>query len=183
MPPLAQPNLLEWTTRARLWRRRFPTEVAENIAVEDRRASPLARAAFWVALRRDPTPGLPESGPCDQCGWPTYAWCEGCYVRLSQREPFSTLCQRCDQERLVCQTCDAQGITWHHGHQAYEAEQVEDEEAVEISGWGQESGPPTRITLSELVWLHVSFISSVKTQMLNVWYIYLHLPPKLPKCR
>ena len=21
------------------------------------------------------------------------------------------------------------------------------------------------------------------TQMLNVWYIYLHLPPKLPKCR
>ena len=21
------------------------------------------------------------------------------------------------------------------------------------------------------------------SQMLNVWYIYLHLPPKLPKCR
>ena len=23
----------------------------------------------------------------------------------------------------------------------------------------------------------------LQTQMLNVWYIYLHLPPKLPKCR
>ena len=23
----------------------------------------------------------------------------------------------------------------------------------------------------------------LKPQMLNVWYIYLHLPPKLPKCR
>ena len=29
----------------------------------------------------------------------------------------------------------------------------------------------------------VFFINIIQPQMLNVWYIYLHLPPKLPKCR
>ena len=30
---------------------------------------------------------------------------------------------------------------------------------------------------------HRAFNKNWSTQMLNVWYIYLHVPPKLPKCR
>ena len=35
--------------------------------------------------------------------------------------------------------------------------------------------------LNKIIYIYIRIY--IYTQMLNVWYIYLHLPPKLPKCR
>ena len=154
MPRLAVPLVSQQETLAKRWSLRNPGVQPLRIPLTTRKASVLARAAYWCATRElgGDTQG-PAAGQCDCCGRATHSWCEGCYRRTSSfgGASFSALCNPCDKERCVCHNCCAQGIDWQAGHDKYledNAIETEDTETIEVTD--PETGAITRITFQEL---------------------------------
>ena len=106
----------DWVDRGR--RLSFPTRPA-GLSVAERRADPGAAAAFSLVTFTNSE--FLEA--CDRCGLWTASWCEGCYSRAVRDRDleFTPICTICDQEKLVCTACQADGKSWQDGHLAYPA--------------------------------------------------------------
>ena len=123
MPEIAATDLAllgqratEWVERGR--RLGFPTKPSQ-LTVEQRRAEPGAAAAFSIVTFTN----AEFLQACDLCGLWTASWCEGCYSRAVRDRAleFAPICTICDQERLVCTACRADGKSWQDGHLTYTA--------------------------------------------------------------
>ena len=154
MPPLAVPVASQQGILARRWRQQNPGDHPLRIPLDTRRASVLARAAYWCATRDlSGEADTPAPGICNTCGRATHSWCEGCYLRTSRfgGAKFAAICNPCDKERFVCHNCKSQGIAWQDGHSQYLQEtaiEKEDTETIEVTD--PETGAITRITFQEL---------------------------------
>lgn len=154
MPRLSVPLVTQQSTLAKRWRDKHPTADPLRLTIGERRASTLARAAYWHATRNllgaesEPAPGI-----CDSCGRATHSWCEGCYIRTSgfAAAKFAAVCNPCDKEQFVCHNCQSLGISWKEGHAKYlqeHATEEEDPETIEVTD--PETGAVRRITFQQL---------------------------------
>ena len=111
----------DWVDRGR--RLGFPTRPA-GLSVAERRADPGEAAAFSLVTFTNSE--FLEA--CDRCGLWTASWCEGCYSRAVRDRDleFTPICTICDQEKLVCTACQADGKSWQDGHLAYTAHFAEE---------------------------------------------------------
>ena len=152
MPPLAFPDLVEWSLRARRWRVANPGADALQISEEQRKQDGDAKAAYFWEARRGLPRDWPHCGPCCSCGQPSYSWCEGCYGRVPETSPFGIVCQTCDTLHEVCDLCRAGGVDWQVGHQRYlDAHHgADEEETFEVTAIDGEACTTTRISFQEL---------------------------------
>ena len=120
----------EWTVQAKRWWKGNAGKAPEDIPVAERRASPRARAAFWVATAPQEAVG-PKPEGCQGSGLCTHSWCEACYKRLGiGAAPFSAIC-------------------WQEGHDAYvETHGQGDGETIEVTL--DPSQPPVRVSIAEI---------------------------------
>lgn len=140
MPPIRDFNLAEWREQAQAWRRQHPRADPASLPWEARVGSPTAKAAYLVAVVGSQE--LPVgAGGCTSCGEPTASWCEACYKRCRGSEPYSSVCQRWDALKLVCDLCNAQGITYEEGRREFLASRPStSEDTISITGLHQEDG-------------------------------------------
>ena len=145
MPRLKKHSTSEWTKASKKWHRENTGANAIDISREERRRCSSARAAFFTAKFAEIPLDFPASPiPCQLCGEPTSAWCEGCYLRCkNDNGPFAAICTICDAEKLVCPPCVMRSIDYNAGHRAYLQTLpggVEQENVMNITGYSGQHG-------------------------------------------
>ena len=145
MPRLKKHNTNSVAKAAKKWHRSHKFEDVDSLTIEERRDSEGARAAFFMhklAIIQTSFPTQIE--PCGQCGEPTTAWCEGCYLRCSKdASPYGAICNTCDREMKVCEWCDQAGITYAAGHLCYLQTLpggVEEPNTMQVLGYTDQDG-------------------------------------------
>ena len=147
MPAIHPTPSRQWRVLAGRWRRDHPERDPLSIGVSERREALRARAAFYIAALRETgqTVTAVSGIACTLCGRPTASWCEGCYHRCGESGTFEAICQECDSEHRVCPLCEANGVSYTDGHEAYRQSHLpsnaaEEETAFSITAWGTAEG-------------------------------------------
>ena len=117
MPALVPQDRKVMSAAANDWPRQHPETQAVNLDRLRQLIEPGARHSYSIltmksSRARSEAQGKATPEPCIRCGEWTHAYCESCIVDLGPPYP---ICSRCDEARLVCPICLANGRSWEGG--------------------------------------------------------------------
>ena len=144
---LSSADLSVTKENAKLFEERFPHVRPGDLAWGERLFDREARDAYAISQLPKMKMAVATLGarPCNRCGTITTSFCEGC----PHPAPFA-LCQRCDQERLLCARCIHEGKLWSATRSTL------DPEVMEVSGYNNDLGvftaldPPLRLPTASI---------------------------------